>query len=44
MTITFIMGASQGLGHETARRLIDEGRTVLAGAPSWARLARTPDR
>ena len=31
-TITFITGANKGLGHETARRLIELGHTVLLGA------------
>jgi NAD(P)-dependent dehydrogenase (short-subunit alcohol dehydrogenase family) len=32
MTITFITGANKGLGHETGRRLIEAGHTVLLGA------------
>lgn len=32
MTITFITGANKGLGHETARRLLQLGQTVVLGA------------
>ena len=32
MTTTFITGANKSLGHETARRLIKAGHTVLIGA------------
>jgi NAD(P)-dependent dehydrogenase (short-subunit alcohol dehydrogenase family) len=32
MTIIFITGANKGLGHETARRLVALGNTVLIGA------------
>ena len=32
MTTTFITGANKGLGHESARRLIELGHTVIVGA------------
>ncbi|MEU5664347.1 SDR family NAD(P)-dependent oxidoreductase [Streptomyces longwoodensis] len=32
MTTTFITGANKFLGHETARRLVEAGHTVLLGA------------
>ncbi|MET9114468.1 SDR family NAD(P)-dependent oxidoreductase [Streptomyces longwoodensis] len=32
MTTTFITGANKSLGHETARRLVEAGHTVLLGA------------
>jgi NAD(P)-dependent dehydrogenase (short-subunit alcohol dehydrogenase family) len=37
MTVTLITGANKGLGHETARRLIELGRTVYIGARSVER-------
>jgi nucleoside-diphosphate-sugar epimerase len=41
MTITFITGATKGLGYETARRLIGLGQEVLIGArdPERGRVA-----
>ena len=37
MTVTLITGANKGLGHETARRLIELGHTVYIGARSIER-------
>jgi NAD(P)-dependent dehydrogenase (short-subunit alcohol dehydrogenase family) len=37
MTVTLITGANKGLGHETARRLIERGHTVYIGARSVER-------
>jgi NAD(P)-dependent dehydrogenase (short-subunit alcohol dehydrogenase family) len=43
MTTTFITGANKGLGHETARRLIEQGHTVLLGARDAAAGAAAAD-
>ncbi|MCA1982698.1 SDR family NAD(P)-dependent oxidoreductase [Nocardioides nematodiphilus] len=40
MTITFITGANKGLGHETARRLIEAGHSVILGARDAERGAK----
>ena len=37
MTVTLITGANKGLGHETARQLIEQGHTVYIGARSIER-------
>src|SRR6188472_3792149 len=43
VTITLITGANKGLGRETARRLLQAGHTVLAGARDAERGRRTAD-
>jgi NAD(P)-dependent dehydrogenase (short-subunit alcohol dehydrogenase family) len=37
MTVTLVTGGNKGLGRETARRLVNEGRTVYIGARSAER-------
>jgi NAD(P)-dependent dehydrogenase (short-subunit alcohol dehydrogenase family) len=44
MPITFITGANKGLGHETARRLIELGQTVILGARDPERGQAAADR
>ncbi|WP_375483752.1 SDR family NAD(P)-dependent oxidoreductase [uncultured Jatrophihabitans sp.] len=43
MTVTFITGANKSLGHETARRLIEHGHTVLIGARDPERGTKAAD-
>ncbi|WP_043662762.1 SDR family NAD(P)-dependent oxidoreductase [Streptomyces xylophagus] len=43
MTTTFITGANKGLGHETARRLVALGHTVIVGARDTERGAEAAD-
>jgi len=44
MSITFITGANEGLGYETARRLIELGQTVVLGARDPERGQKAADR
>ena len=44
MTITLITGANKGLGYETARRLIENGQTLLIGARDHDRGQAAADR
>jgi hypothetical protein len=44
MSITFITGANDGPGYETAYRIVEQGQTVLSGTPYLERLACTPGR
>ena len=37
MTVTLITGSNNGLGHETARQLLDRGHTVYLGARNAGR-------
>jgi len=43
MTTTLITGANKGLGHETARRLLEAGHTVWIGARDAARGQQAAD-
>ena len=44
MTTTFITGANKSLGLETARRLGEQGHTVLLGARDPDEVGRLPTR